>query len=200
MRKNKMKFGLLQNVDGEYRLLTGFVADEVEKLLPMVSKDKEEAIDKGLLGTREAMDVLDSLGYKVSEIPEYVAEIIADPTQSQQFFDGSYAGISIFEDDFSEENFSKKINFIEAQLKSQFVKDALSDWISDMDNTDWEAYEQHPERWKRIIYYMSDEEIVEKLDSFKRDVEPVAKEEGYVPGSSEPDIRTWSESLIHYLG
>lgn len=195
-----MKFGLLQNVDGEYRLLIGFVADEVEKLLPMVSKDKEESVDKGLLGVREAMDILDSLGYKVSKIPEYVAEIIADSTQSQQFFDGSYAGISIFEDDFSEENFSKKINFIETQLKSQFVKDALSDWISDMDSTDWEAYEQHPERWKRIIYYMSDEEIIEKLDSFKRDVEPVAKEEGYVPGSSEPDIRTWSENLIHYLG
>ena len=57
-----MKFGLLQNVDGEYRLLTGFVSDEVEKLLPMVSKDKEEAVDKGLL-------LLDDHGLPLNVVP-----------------------------------------------------------------------------------------------------------------------------------
>lgn len=196
-----MKFGLLDKREGNKSLLYGFVAEGVAELLPMVSEEDKEAVEKGWFGEEKALEILDRLGYSVARIPDYVAELISatDPWLPK-FYRGSYLGISVFTTDFSVKNFEEKLQRTKEVVASQFVTEALDDWVSDMENTDWGVYEVHPEKWMRIIYNMSDEDVVKQLLLFKKEVEPTALEEGYVPDSSEVEIREWSESLIHYLG
>lgn len=196
-----MKFGLLDKREGNKSLLYGFVAEGVAELLPMVSEEDKEAVEKGWFGEEKALEILDRLGYSVARIPDYVAELISatDPWLPK-FYRGSYLGISVFTTDFSVKNFEEKLQRAKEVVASQFVTEALDDWVSDMENTDWGVYEVHPEKWMRIIYNMSDEDVVKQLLLFKKEVEPTALEEGYVPDSSEVEIRDWSESLIHYLG
>ena len=196
-----MKFGLLDKREGNKSLLYGFVAEGVAELLPMVSEEDKEAVEKGWFGEEKALEILDRLGYSVARIPDYVAELISatDPWLPK-FYRGSYLGISVFTTDFSVKNFEEKLRRAKEAVNSQFVTEALDDWVSDMENTDWGVYEVHPENWMRIIYNMSDEDVVKQLLLFKKEVEPTALEEGYVPDSSEVEIRDWSESLIHYLG
>lgn len=196
-----MKFGLLDKREGNKSLLYGFVAEGVAELLPMVSEEDKEAVEKGWFGEEKALEILDRLGYSVARIPDYVAELISatDPWLPK-FYRGSYLGISVFTTDFSVKNFEEKLRRAKEAVASQFVTEALDDWVSDMENTDWGVYEVHPEKWMRIIYNMSDEDVVKQLLLFKKEVEPTALEEGYVPDSSEVEIRDWSESLIHYLG
>ena len=196
-----MKFGLLDKREGNKSLLYGFVAKGVAELLPMVSEEDKEAVEKGWFGEEKALEILDRLGYSVARIPDYVAELISatDPWLPK-FYRGSYLGISVFTTDFSVKNFEEKLQRAKEVVASQFVTEALDDWVSDMENTDWGVYEVHPEKWMRIIYNMSDEDVVKQLLLFKKEVEPTALEEGYVPDSSEVEIRDWSESLIHYLG
>lgn len=196
-----MKFGLLDKREGNKSLLYGFVAEGVAELLPMVSEEDKEAVEKGWFGEEKALEILDRLGYSVARIPDYVAELISatDPWLPK-FYRGSYLGISVFTTDFSVKNFEEKLQRAKEVVASQFVTEALDDWVSDMENTDWSVYEVHPEKWMRIIYNMSDEDVVKQLLLFKKEVEPTALEEGYVPDSSEVEIRDWSESLIHYLG
>lgn len=196
-----MKFGLLDKREGNKSLLYGFVAEGVAELLPMVSEDNREAVDKGWFGEEQALKILNNLGYAVARIPDYVAELIsATDSWLPKYFQGSYLGISVFTTDFSVEKFEEKLRRAKEAVASQFVTEALDDWVSDMENTDWGAYEVHPENWMRTIYNMSDEDVVKQLLLFKKEVEPTALEEGYVPNSSEVEIRNWSESLIHYLG
>ena len=196
-----MKFGLLDKREGNKSLLYGFVAEGVAELLPMVSEEDKEAVEKGWFGEEKALEILDRLGYSVARIPDYVAELISatDPWLPK-FYRGSYLGISVFTTDFSVKNFEEKLQRAKEVVASQFVTEALDDWVSDMENTDWGVYEVHPEKWMRIIYNMSDEDVVKQLLLFKKEVEPTAIEEGYVPDSSEVENRDWSESLIHYLG
>lgn len=196
-----MKFGLLDKREGNKSLLYGFVAEGVAELLPMVSEEDKEAVEKGWFGEEKALEILDRLGYSVARIPDYVAELISatDPWLPK-FYRGSYLGISVFTTDFSVKNFEEKLRRAKEAVNSQFVTEALDDWVSDMENTDWGVYEVHPENWMRTIYNMSDEDVVKQLLLFKKEVEPTALEEGYVPDSSEVEIRDWSESLIHYLG
>ena len=196
-----MKFGLLDKREGNKSLLYGFVAKGVAELLPMVSEEDKEAVEKGWFGEEKALEILDRLGYSVARIPDYVAELISatDPWLPK-FYRGSYLGISVFTTDFSVKNFEEKLRRAKEAVNSQFVTEALDDWVSDMENTDWGVYEVHPENWMRTIYNMSDEDVVKQLLLFKKEVEPTALEEGYVPDSSEVEIRDWSESLIHYLG
>lgn len=196
-----MKFGLLDKREGNKSLLYGFVAEGVAELLPMVSEDNREAVDKGWFGEEQALKILNNLGYAVARIPDYVAELISatDPWLPK-YFQGSYLGISVFTTDFSVKNFEEKLRRAKEVVASQFVTEALDDWVSDMENTDWGVYEVHPENWMRTIYNMSDEDVVKQLLLFKKEVEPTALEEGYVPNSSEVEIRDWSEFLIHYLG
>lgn len=196
-----MKFGLLDKREGNKSLLYGFVAEGVAELLPMVSEENKEAVEKGWFGEEKALEILDRLGYSVARIPDYVAELISatDPWLPK-FYRGSYLGISVFTTDFSVKNFEEKLRRAKEAVNSQFVTEALDDWVSDMENTDWGVYEVHPENWMRTIYNMSDEDVVKQLLLFKKEVEPTALEEGYVPDSSEVEIRDWSESLIHYLG
>lgn len=196
-----MKFGLIdKRVEGK-ALRYGFVAEGVAELLPMVSEDNREAVDKGWFGEEQALEILNNLGYAVARIPDYVAELISatDPWLPK-FYEGSYLGISVFTTDFSVKNFKEKLQRAKEKVASQFVTEALDDWVSDMENSDWGAYEVHPENWMRTIYNMPDEDVVKQLLLFKKEVEPTALEEGYVPNSSEVEIRNWSESLIHYLG
>ena len=196
-----MKFGLLDKREGNKSLLYGFVAEGVAELLPMVSEDNREAVDKGWFGEEQALKILNNLGYAVARIPDYVAELIsATEPWLPKFYEGSYLGISVFITDFSVKNFEEKLRRAKEVVASQFVTEALDDWVSDMENSDWGAYEIHPEKWMRTIYNMSDEDVVKQLLLFKKEVEPTALEEGYVPNSSEVEIRNWSESLIHYLG
>lgn len=196
-----MKFGLLDKREGNKSLLYGFVAEGVAELLPMVSEDNREAVDKGWFGEEQALKILNNLGYAVARIPDYVAELIsATEPWLPKFYEGSYLGISVFTTDFSVKNFEEKLRRAKEVVASQFVTEALDDWVSDMENSDWGAYEIHPEKWMRTIYNMSDEDVVKQLLLFKKEVEPTALEEGYVPNSSEVEIRNWSESLIHYLG
>lgn len=196
-----MKFGLLDKREGNKSLLYGFVAEGVAELLPMVSEEDKEAVEKGWFGEEKALEILDRLGYSVARIPDYVAELISatDPWLPK-FYRGSYLGISVFTTDFSVKNFEEKLRRAKEAVASQFVTEALDDWVSDMENTDWGIYEVHPENWMRTIYNMSDEDVVKQLLLFKKEIEPAALEEGYVPDSSEVEIRDWSESLIHYLG
>ena len=196
-----MKFGLLDKREGDKSLLYGFVSEGVAELLPMVSEEDKEAVEKGWFGEERALEILDRLGYSVARIPDYVAELISatDPWLPK-FYQGSYLGISVFTTDFSVKNFEEKLRRAKEAVASQFVTEALDDWVSDMENTDWGVYEIHPENWMRTIYNMSDEDVVKQLLLFKKEVEPTALEEGYVPDSSEVEIRDWSESLIHYLG
>lgn len=196
-----MKFGLLDKREGNKSLLYGFVAEGVAELLPMVSEEDKEAVEKGWFGEEKALEILDRLGYSVARIPDYVAELISatDPWLPK-FYRGSYLGISVFTTDFSVKNFEEKLQRAKEVVASQFVTEALDDWVSDMENTDWGFYEAHPENWMRNIYNMSDEDVVKQLLLFKKEVEPTALEEGYEPDSSEVEIRDWSESLIHYLG
>ena len=196
-----MKFGLLDKREGNKSLLYGFVAEGVAELLPMVSEDDREAVEKGWFGEEQALEILNNLGYSVARIPDYIAELISatDPWLPK-FYKGSYLGISVFTTDFSVKNFEEKLRRAKEVVASQFVTEALDDWVSDMENTDWGVYEAHPENWMRTIYNMSDEDVVKQLRLFKKEVEPTALEEGYVPNSSEVEIRDWSESLIHYLG
>lgn len=196
-----MKFGLLDKREGNKSLLYGFVAEGVAELLPMVSEDDREAVEKGWFGEEQALEILNNLGYSVARIPDYIAELISatDPWLPK-FYKGSYLGISVFTTDFSVKNFEEKLRRAKEVVASQFVTEALDDWVSDMENTDWGVYEAHPENWMRTIYNMSDEDVVKQLLLFKKEVEPTALEEGYVPNSSEVEIRDWSESLIHYLG
>lgn len=196
-----MKFGLLDKREGNKSLLYGFVAEGVAELLPMVSEEDKEAVEKGWFGEEKALEILDRLGYSVARIPDYVAELISatDPWLPK-FYRGSYLGISVFTTDFSVKNFEEKLQRAKEAVASQFVTEALDDWVSDMENTDWGIYEVHPENWMRTIYNMSDEDVVKQLLLFKKEIEPAALEEGYVPDSSEVEIRDWSESLIHYLG
>lgn len=196
-----MKFGLLDKREGDKSLLYGFVAEGVAELLPMVSEEDKEAVEKGWFGEERALEILDRLGYSVARIPDYVAELISatDPWLPK-FYKGSYLGISVFTTDFSVKNFEEKLRRVKKAVNSQFVTEALDDWVSDMENTDWGVYEVHPENWMRTIYNMSDEDVVKQLLLFKKEEEPTALAEGYVPNSSEVEIRTWSEFLIHYLG
>lgn len=196
-----MKFGLIdKRVEGK-ALCYGFVAEGVAELLPMVSEDNREAVDKGWFGEEKALEILNNLGYAVARIPDYVAELIsATDSWLPKYFQGSYLGISVFTTDFSVEKFEEKLRRAKEVVASQFVTEALDDWVSDMENTDWSFYKAHPENWMRNIYNMSDEDVVKQLLLFKEEVEPTALEEGYVPDSSEVEIRDWSESLIHYLG
>lgn len=196
-----MKFGLLDKREGNKSLLYGFVAEGVAELLPMVSEEDKEAVEKGWFGEEKVLEILDRLGYSVARIPDYVAELISatDPWLPK-FYRGSYLGISVFTTDFSVENFEEKLRRAKEAVNSQFVTEALDDWVSDMENTDWGVYEVHPENWMRTIYNMSDEDVVKQLLLFKKEEEPTALAEGYVPNSSEVEIRTWSEFLIHYLG
>lgn len=196
-----MKFGLIDKREGDKALRYGFVAEGVAELLPMVSEEDKEAVEKGWFGEEKALEILDRLGYSVARIPDYVAELISatDPWLPK-FYRGSYLGISVFTTDFSVKNFEEKLRRAKEAVNSQFVTEALDDWVSDMENTDWGVYEVHPENWMRTIYNMSDEDVVKQLLLFKKEVEPTALEEGYVPDSSEVEIRDWSESLIHYLG
>lgn len=196
-----MKFGLLDKREGNKSLLYGFVAEGVAELLPMVSEEDKEAVEKGWFGEEKALEILDRLGYSVARIPDYVAELISatDPWLPK-FYRGSYLGIFVFTTDFSVKNFEEKLRRAKEAVASQFVTEALDDWVSDMENTDWGVYEVHPENWMRTIYNMSDEDVVKQLLLFKKEVEPTALEEGYIPDSSEVEIRDWSESLIHYLG
>ena len=196
-----MKFGLIDKRVGGKALRYGFVAEGVAELLPMVSEDNREAVDKGWFGEEQALEILNKLGYAVARIPDYVAELISatDPWLPK-FYEGSYLGISVFTTDFSVKNFKEKLQRAKEKVASQFVKEALDDWVSDMENSDWGAYEVHPENLMRTIYNMSDEYVVKQLLLFKKEVELTALEEGYVPNSSEVEIRNWSESLIHYLG
>lgn len=196
-----MKFGLLDKREGNKSLLYGFVAEGVAELLPMVSEEDKEAVEKGCFGEEKALEILDRLGYSVARIPDYVAELISatDPWLPK-FYRGSYLGISVFTTDFSVKNFEEKLRRAKEAVNSQFVTEALDDWVSDMENTDWGVYEVHPENWMRTIYNMSDEDVVKQLLLFKKEEEPTALAEGYVPNSSEVEIRTWSEFLIHYLG
>ena len=196
-----MKFGLIdKRVEGK-ALRYGFVAERVAELLPMVSEDNREAVDKGWFGEEQTLEILNNLGYAVARIPDYVAELISatDPWLPK-FYEGSYLGISIFTTDFSVKNFKEKLQRVKEEVASQFVTEALDDWVSDMENSDWGAYEVHPENWMRNIYNMSDEDVVKQLLLFKKEEEPTALKEGYVPNSSEVEIRNWSEYLIHYLG
>lgn len=196
-----MKFGLLDKREGDKSLLYGFVAEGVAELLPMVSEEDKEAVEKGWFGEERALEILDRLGYSVARIPDYVAELISatDPWLPK-FYKGSYLGISVFTTDFSVKNFEEKLRRVKEAVNSQFVTEALDDWVSDMENTDWGVYEVHSENWMRTIYNMSDEDVVKQLLLFKKEEEPTALAEGYVPNSSEVEIRTWSEFLIHYLG
>ena len=196
-----MKFGLLDKREGNKSLLYGFVAEGVAELLPMVSEEDKEAVEKGWFGEEKALEILDRLGYSVARIPDYVAELISatDPWLPK-FYRGSYLGISVFTTDFSVKNFEEKLRRAKEAVNSQFVTEALDDWVSDMENTDWGVYEVHPENWMRTIYNMSDEDVVKQLLLFKKEEEPTALAEGYVSNSSEVEIRTWSEFLIHYLG
>ncbi len=196
-----MKFGLIDKREGKKALRYGFVAEGVAELLPMVSEDDREAVEKGWFGEEQALEILNNLGYSVARIPDYIAELISatDPWLPK-FYKGSYLGISVFTTDFSVKNFEEKLRRAKEVVASQFVTEALDDWVSDMENTDWGVYEVHPENWMRTIYNMSDEDVVKQLRLFKKEVEPTALEEGYVPNSSEVEIRDWSESLIHYLG
>lgn len=196
-----MKFGLLDKREGNKSLLYGFVAEGVAELLSMVSEEDKEAVEKGWFGEEKALEILDRLGYSVARIPDYVAELISatDPWLPK-FYKGSYLGISVFTTDFSVKNFEEKLRRVKEAVNSQFVTEALDDWVSDMENTDWGVYEVHPENWMRTIYNMSDEDVVKQLLLFKKEEEPTALAEGYVPNSSEVEIRTWSEFLIHYLG
>ena len=196
-----MKFGLLDKREGNKSLLYGFVAEGVAELLPMVSEDDREAVEKGWFGEEQVLEILNNLGYSVARIPDYIAELISatDPWLPK-FYKGSYLGISVFTTDFSVKNFEEKLRRAKEVVASQFVTEALDDWVSDMENTDWGVYEAHPENWMRTIYNMSDEDVVKQLLLFKKEVEPTALEEGYAPNSSEVEIRDWSESLIHYLG
>lgn len=196
-----MKFGLLDKREGDKSLLYGFVSEGVAELLPMVSEEDKEAVEKGWFGEERALEILDRLGYSVARIPDYVAELISatDPWLPK-FYKGSYLGISVFTTDFSVKNFEEKLQRAKEAVNSQFVTEALDDWVSDMENTDWGVYEVHPENWMRTIYNMSDEDVVKQLLLFKKEEEPTALAEGYVPNSSEVEIRTWSEFLIHYLG
>ena len=196
-----MKFGLLDKREGGKCLRYGFVAEGVADLLPMVSEDDREAVEKGWFGEEQALKILDSLGYSVARIPDYVAELIsATEPWLPKFYKGPYLGISVFTTDFSVKNFEEKLRRAKEAVASQFVTEALDDWVSDMENTDWGAYEVHPENWMRTIYNMSDEDVVKQLLLFKKEEEPTALKEGYVPNSSEVEIREWSEYLIHYLG
>ena len=196
-----MKFGLLDKREGNKSLLYGFVAEGVAELLPMVSEEDKEAVEKGWFGEEKALEILDRLGYSVARIPDYVAELIsATDLWLPKFYRGSYLGISVFTTDFSVKNFEEKLRRAKEAVNSQFVTEALDDWVSDMENTDWGVYEVHPENWMRTIYNMSDEDVVKQLLLFKKEEEPTALAEGYVPNSSEVEIRTWSEFLIHYLG
>lgn len=196
-----MKFGLLDKREGGKNLRYGFVAEGVAELLPMVSEDDREAVEKGWFGEEKALEILNNLGYAVARIPDYVAELIsATDSWLPKYFQGSYLGISVFTTDFSVEKFEEKLRRAKEAVASQFVTEALDDWVSDMENTDWGAYEVHPENWMRNIYNMSDEDVVKQLLLFKKEEEPTALKEGYVPNSSEVEIRTWSEFLIHYLG
>ena len=196
-----MKFGLLDKREGGKCLRYGFVAEGVAELLPMVSEGDREAVEKGWFGEEQALEILNNLGYSVARIPDYVAELISatDPWLPK-FYRGPYLGISVFTTDFSVKNFEEKLRRAKEAVASQFVTEALDDWVSDMENTDWGAYEVHPENWMRNIYNMSDEDVVKQLLLFKKEEEPTALKEGYVPNSSEVEIRTWSEFLIHYLG
>lgn len=196
-----MKFGLLDKREGNKSLLYGFVAEGVAELLPMVSEEDKEAVEKGWFGEEKALEILDRLGYSVARIPDYVAELISatDPWLPK-FYKDSYLGISVFTTDFSVKNFEEKLQRAKEAVNSQFVTEALDDWVSDMENSDWEFYKEHPENWMRTIYNMSDEDVVKQLLLFKKEEEPTALAEGYVPNSSEVEIRTWSEFLIHYLG
>lgn len=196
-----MKFGLLDKREGGKCLRYGFVAEGVAELLPMVSEGDREAVEKGWFGEEQALEILNNLGYSVARIPDYVAELISatDPWLPK-FYRGPYLGISVFTTDFSVKNFEEKLRRAKEAVASQFVTEALDDWVSDMENTDWSFYETHPEEWMRTIYNMSDEDVVKQLLLFKSEVEPAALKEGYVPDSSEVEIRDWSESLIHYLG
>lgn len=196
-----MKFGLIDKREGDKALRYGFVAEGVAELLPMVSEEDKEAVEKGWFGEEKALEILDRLGYSVARIPDYVAELISatDPWLPK-FYRGSYLGISVFTTDFSVKNFEEKLRRAKEAVNSQFVTEALDDWVSDMENTDWGVYEVHPENWMRTIYNMSDEDVVKQLLLFKKEEEPTALAEGYVPNSSEVEIRDWSESLIHYLG
>ena len=196
-----MKFGLLDKREGGKNLRYGFVAERVAELLPMVSEDDREAVEKGWFGEEQALKILNNLGYSVARIPDYVAELISatDPWLPK-FYEGSYLGISVFTTDFSVKNFEEKLRRAKEAVASQFVTEALDDWVSDMENTDWGVYEVHPENWMRTIYNMSDEDVVKQLLLFKKEEEPTALKEGYVPNSSEVEIRDWSEYLIYYLG
>ena len=188
-----MKFGLLDKREGDKSLLYGFVSEGVAELLPMVSEEDKEAVEKGWFGEERALEILDRLGYSVARIPDYVAELISatDPWLPK-FYKGSYLGISVFTTDFSVKNFEEKLRRVKEAVNSQFVTEALDDWVSDMENTDWGVYEVHPENWMRTIYNMSDEDVVKQLLLFKKEEEPTALAEGYVPNSSEVEIRTWS--------
>lgn len=196
-----MKFGLIDKQEEGKALRYGFVAEGVAELLPMVSEDNREAVEKGWFGEEQALEILNNLGYSVARIPDYVAELISatDPWLPK-FYQGSYLGISVFTTDFSVKNFEEKLRRAKEAVASQFVTEALDDWVSDMENTDWGAYEVHPENWMRTIYNMSDEDVIKQLLLFKKEEEPTALKEGYVPNSSEVEIRNWSEYLINYLG
>ncbi len=200
-----MKFGLIDRFidkrEGNKPLLYGFATEGVAELLPMVSEENREAVEKGWLGEEQALEILHNLGYHVARIPDYVAELISatDPWLPK-YYQGSYLGISVFKTDFSVEKFEEKLRRAKEAVASQFVTEALDDWVSDMENTDWGVYEVHPENWMRNIYNMSDEDVVKQLLLFKKEEEPTALKEGYVPNSSEVEIREWSEYLIHYLG
>ena len=196
-----MKFGLIDKREGNKPLLYGFAAEGVAELLPMVSEENREAVEKDWLGEEQALEILHNLGYHVARIPDYVAELIsATEPWLPKFYEGSYLGISVFTTDFSVKNFEEKLRRAKEVVASQFVTEALDDWVSDMENTDWGVYEVHPENWMRTIYNMSDEDVVKQLLLFKKEEEPTALKKGYVPNSSEVEIRNWSEYLINYLG
>lgn len=200
----------------ERKIRNGFVSQDAKELLFQVAEaivdvwDTEASFEVDLenLTVDVALSILDTHEFSIVKIPSYIKDLIEDKpsavvsNESQYFFDGSLLGVESFHFDANGKPvfltpFEKKVKRIKEALEksSVFIQEVFSDWLEDMDLTDWDYFEQPSDKWQQDFLAVPDDELLSTLEKFRAEVEEEAYKEGYLPENKGMDVREWSTRL-----
>lgn len=72
------------------------------------------------------------------------------------------------------------ITTINKRIRGEYIQDCFSDWICDMENTDWEYYEEADDQWKKDLLAKEADVIITALNQFAINTETEAYQQGMV--------------------
>ncbi|HEN9012806.1 TPA: hypothetical protein ACGWER_002016 [Streptococcus agalactiae] len=101
--------------------------------------------------------------------------------------------------DTQKADFYKLLADVESGLTNEFLRDSFSDWVDDLEDTDWEYYDEEEDLWKEDLLKLGYSGILSKLEEYQADWEEVAYEGGYLPQNEGVDVRNYSDNLTEYL-